>query len=77
MEVPTSKKTERPPKMANHIRNIKFLNPPLVAVSISNKEKGGPLERTPNLEEPSFITITHLKIKTIYTCCNTTDTLYL
>jgi len=29
--------------------------PPPIARSISNKERGGPLERTPSLEEPSPI----------------------
>ncbi len=27
MERPTCKKTRKPPKKANHVRNIKFLNP--------------------------------------------------
>ncbi len=39
MAGPTFKKTNEPPKKANHKRNIKFLNPlQLVATSISNKE---------------------------------------
>jgi hypothetical protein len=40
------------------------IKPLLVARSISNKERGGPLERMPNLKEPSHTTTTHLKIKT-------------
>jgi hypothetical protein len=42
MEGSMSKKTKEAPKRANHKGNIKFLNPFFqVAISISNKEKGG------------------------------------
>jgi hypothetical protein len=49
---------------------------PLIVRNISDKERGGTSERTPSLEEPSP-TITHLKIKIPYTCCNTSDILSL
>jgi hypothetical protein len=47
MEGPTSKKTNEPPKRVNFKGNIKFPLPPPLARSISNKERGGPLERMP------------------------------
>ncbi len=50
-----SKKTKEPPKRVNHEGNIKFLNLLSVMRSISNKERGGPLERRFNLEEPSLV----------------------
>jgi len=43
-EGPTSKKTKEPPKRPHHKGNIKFLKPPPLARSISNKERGGPRE---------------------------------
>jgi hypothetical protein len=43
MEGPTFKKTNEPPKRANHKGNIKFPNPlSHVTRSISNKERGLP-----------------------------------
>jgi hypothetical protein len=42
---------------------------------ILNKGKGGTLEIMPNLDEPSPIITTHLKIKVVYACYNATDTL--
>jgi hypothetical protein len=51
--------------------------PPLMARSISNKEKGGPPERRASLEEPSPIATACLKIETTCAHCNTTDTLCL
>ncbi len=51
MEGPRSKKTKEPPKRANHKPNIKFRNPPPVARSISNKERGGLPERMFSLEK--------------------------
>jgi len=65
MEGPTSKKTNEPPKRENLKRNI------------SNKERGGPPERTPNLDEPSPTTPACLKIEIACACCNTTNTFYL
>ncbi len=47
--------------------------PPLVVISISNDERGGPPKRTHSLDEPSLMTTTHIKIKTIYTHYNTID----
>jgi hypothetical protein len=51
--------------------------PPLFVKIISNKEKGGPFERTLSLKEPSLIAIKCLKIETTYACCNAIDTLCL
>jgi hypothetical protein len=45
MQGPTSKKTNEPPKRANHKGSVKFPNPPPVARNISNKKRGGPPER--------------------------------
>jgi hypothetical protein len=53
------------------------LEPPLVARNISNRERGGPLERTLSLEEPSPTTIACLKIEFACAFCNAIDTLYL
>jgi hypothetical protein len=92
MEGPIPKKTKESPKRANHKENIKFLNPlllqeayrehqvlepPLVARSISNNERGGSLERMPSPEELSHIATTCLKIEIVCACCNVIDTLYL
>jgi hypothetical protein len=41
--------TKEPPKKVNHKRNIKFMNL-LVTKNISNKEREGPLKRTPSLK---------------------------
>jgi hypothetical protein len=54
MEGPTSKKTKEPPKRANHNSNIKFLKPPPIVRSISNKERGGLPERMPSLDLHPF-----------------------
>jgi hypothetical protein len=75
MAGPTSKKAKEPPKRTNLKGNIKFLNPPLVAISLSNRVWGGPPERMPNLEKPSPTATSHLKVKIAYTRCNTIDTL--
>jgi hypothetical protein len=78
-----SKKTKEPPRRANHKGNIKFLNPLLlqepfpVTRSISNRERGGPPERRPSLEELSLVTIPCLKIETTYTRIVTIDILHL
>jgi hypothetical protein len=67
MEGPMSKKTNEPPKRANHNGDIKFLNPtspPVVARSISNKEMGGPSARRPNLDKPSPTATACLKMET-------------
>ncbi len=77
MEGPMSKKTKKTTKEGGPYKEHQVLKPLFVVRSISNKERGGPLERTPSLEEPSFITITHLKMNTVYTCCNDINTLYL
>jgi hypothetical protein len=55
MEGLTSKKMKEVAKRVYHKGNIKFPNPPSIARSISNKERGGPPERTPSLEELSCI----------------------
>jgi hypothetical protein len=75
MEGPTSKKTKKASKKGKPYKKHQVPKPFLVARSILNKERGGPPRRTLSLEEPSFITITHFKIETIYTCCNTINTL--
>jgi hypothetical protein len=53
------------------------LQNPLITRSISNKERGGPLESTPSLEEPSLTSTTHFKIETAWARCNTIDILFL
>jgi len=75
MEGPTSKKTKKATKEGKPYNEHQVPKPLLVTRNISNKERGGPPRKTPSLEEPSFITITHFKIETIYTCCNTINTL--
>ncbi len=50
--------------------------PPPITRSISNKERGGPLESMPSLEEPSPIA-TCFKTKIVYAHCNVINTLYL
>jgi hypothetical protein len=72
MKGPTSKKTKEPPKRANHKGNIMFSNPnhlkgqitrgtscsqtPPITRSISNKERGGLLEKRSSLEKLEHIT---------------------
>jgi hypothetical protein len=51
--------------------------PPLVTRSISNTERGRPLERTPSLKEPSPTTTTCFKIKIAYAHYIAIDTLCL
>jgi hypothetical protein len=62
----------------NYKRNINKsstqTHPPFTR-SIIDKERGGTLERTFSLEEPSFTT-TCLKIEGSLSRCNTTNTLY-
>jgi hypothetical protein len=48
-----------------------------VVRNISNKERGGPHEKRPNLDEPSPTTEAHFKIETTCPHCTTTDTLRL
>jgi hypothetical protein len=78
MEGPAFKKTKEPPKRANHKgREHRVFECPLVAISISNNERGEPLERMPSLEKSSPNVISYLKIEIACTCCNATDTLCL
>ncbi len=49
----------------------------LVAINISNKERGGTLERMPSLDEPSPSVTTCFKIEATYIHCNTTNALCL
>jgi hypothetical protein len=77
MEGATSRKTNEPPKRANHKGNIKFMNPLLSQKNISNKERGEPPERMPSLDEPSPIATTHFKIEIAYACCNAINTFCL
>jgi hypothetical protein len=56
-------------------REHQISKPSLVVISISNRERGGPPERTPSLEKPSPTATSRLKIKIVYTCNNTIDTL--
>jgi hypothetical protein len=53
------------------------LEPPPIARSISNKERGGSPKKMPSLKELSPIAIAHFKIKTTCACYNATDTLRL
>jgi hypothetical protein len=62
MKGPMSKKTNEPFKRVNYKGNIKFLKPSPITRSISNKGRGGPLERTPSLNELSPSLRAHLKI---------------
>jgi hypothetical protein len=51
--------------------------PPLIAKNILNKERGGTPKKMSNLDKPSPIIITHLKIKFVYARYNAVDTLYM
>jgi hypothetical protein len=75
MEGPTSKKTKEPKGEPQGEHQVP--KPPLVARSISNKERGGPLERTPTLKEPSPTATTLLKIEIACAHYNATDTICL
>ncbi len=67
----------RTTKEGKRRREHQVPEPPLVARSISNKERGGALERMPSLEEPSPTATTSLKIKIVYARCNAIDTFCL
>jgi hypothetical protein len=69
MEGPTSRR-QKDHQRGQATRQHQVPKP--VARSISNNETGGPFERTSSLEEPSLITTTRLKIKTVYASCNAT-----
>jgi hypothetical protein len=73
MEGPMSKKTKKPPKKVEPQREHQVPEPPPIAKSISNKEREGPFERTPSLEEPSFTIVARLKIETACAHYNTID----
>jgi hypothetical protein len=73
IEGPASKKTNEPPKMSDHKYQVP--KPLPFARSISNKERGGPPKRTPNLDKP--IATTRFKIETTYTHYNIIDTFYI
>jgi len=75
MEGPMSKKIKK--KRDESQREHQVLEPPLVKRSISNKERGGPFEKTPNLQEPSPTTTTHFQIEITCACCDIIDTLCL
>ncbi len=64
-------KDKKSTKKGEPQREHQVLEPLLVTRSISNKERGGPLERTPNIEGLSSTAIAHFKIETTYTSCNT------
>jgi hypothetical protein len=66
-----SKKTKEPSERGEPQWEHQVTEPPLVTRSISNKERGEPFERTPNLEGASPIAIAHLKMEFPCTCCNT------
>jgi hypothetical protein len=60
------------------MRRNQVLEPsPPIARSILNKDRGGTPKRMPNLDKPSPIIITQLKIKVVYARYNATDTLYM
>jgi len=75
---PSPCKNNKPPTRANHKGNMNKLSTQtpfsLVARSISNKEKGGTLEKTLSLEEPSHIGTSHLEIKATCICSIVTNT---
>jgi hypothetical protein len=51
---------------------------PIIIRSMLEKERGGTLEKTPNLKEPSpVIMACHIKIVAACTCCDVTNTLCL
>ncbi len=52
---------------------VKYSNP-LGAKNISNKKRGGTLEKTLSLEEPSPIVIACLEIEATCVCCNAINT---
>ncbi len=77
MEKPMSKKTKKPPTRANHMGNIKFLNPPMLqdAYQIGKGEdllKGGLA-----LKNSHLLQLPHLKIETTCIHVVTIDILYL
>jgi hypothetical protein len=51
--------------------------PTLIKRNMLEKDKGGTLEKTLNLKQPSLAITTHLKINATCTHCNTIDTFYL
>jgi len=64
--------------MARGMRRNQVLEPsPPIVISVLNKEKGGTPKRMLNLNEPSPIIITHLKIKVVYAWYNAINTLYI
>ncbi len=48
--------------------------PLLITKNISCEERGGPLEKMPNLDVPSPVVTTHFKIETACTHCNAIET---
>ncbi len=58
-------------QIARGTRRNQVLEPsPPIARSKLNKERGGTPKRMPNVDKPSLIIITHLKIKVVYACLN-------
>jgi hypothetical protein len=74
-----SKKTKEPLQRSNHKSQgeHQVSELPHVTKNTSNKERGGPSERTPSLEESSPIARAHLKIEITYTHYNVTNILCL
>jgi hypothetical protein len=70
-----NKKSSKEGRPLRKHEQIKYLTPSLVARSISNKKKGGTLERMPSLKKSSPIITTHLKIEVACICCNIIDTM--
>jgi hypothetical protein len=72
MKGPTSKNSKNLLKKSEPQREHQVLEPFLITRNISNKERGGPFQRTPSIKGPSSTTIAHLKIKIAYAHCNAT-----
>jgi hypothetical protein len=66
----------RTTKRGQTTKDRRVPEPPPVATSISNNKRGGPLEMTPSLEEPSPTTIAWLKIEIAWACCDAIDTFF-
>ncbi len=67
-----SRKTKNPPKKNKQKRDHQVFKPFIVTKSISNKERGGPHEKTPNIKGLSYTVTTHFKIEIVYARCKNT-----
>jgi hypothetical protein len=71
----TKNTTKRIDCKGNNKKSSTWTLPPPIEKSILNKGEGRTNKRMSNVDEPSPIIITHLKIKVVYTRYNATNTL--